>query len=134
MKNNKQTRNIRLIPDNLSDYFAKNICSALSWLADAFFQKRYGHRAVMLETLGMVGGMLIHLKCLHKQCSDNGWIKILLDEAENEQMDLMTFIEIAKPNWLERLLIAVTQIIFFTAFLVLYLISPKSTHRLVGYF
>ena len=42
----------------------------------------------------MVGAMLIHFKCLRKQCKDNGWIKILLDEAENERMHLMTFIEI----------------------------------------
>ena len=82
----------------------------------------------------MVGGMLIHLKCLRKQCHDNGWIKALLDEAENERMHLMTFIEIAKPNWFERLLILLTQIVFFNAVFLLYLISSKTAHRLVGYF
>ena len=82
----------------------------------------------------MVGRMLIHLKCLRNQCHDNGWIKTLLDEAENERMHLMTFIEIAQLNWFERLLILLTQIVFFNAFFLLYLISSKTAHRLVGYF
>jgi len=37
----------------------------------------------------MVAGMLIHLKSLRKMQDDKGWIKILLDEAENERMHLM---------------------------------------------
>jgi ubiquinol oxidase len=110
----------------------------LRWTADFFFKKRYGHRAVVLETVaavpGMVAAMLIHFKCLRKQCNDNGWIKLLLDEAENERMHLMTFIEIAKPSWLERSLILIAQIFFSISFFFLYLISSKTAHRLVGYF
>ena len=34
-----------------------------------------------------------------------GWIKTLLDEAENERMHLMIFIEIAKPSAFERYVI-----------------------------
>ena len=41
--------------------------------------------------------------------SDNGWIRKLLDEAENERMHLMTFIEIAKPNAFERILIVISS-------------------------
>jgi len=138
MKINKPNVVIHHTPHSLSDRFAMILCKTLRWIADSFFQKRYGHRAVILETIaavpGMVGGMLIHLKCLRNQCHDNGWIKALLDEAENERMHLMTFIEIAKPNWFERLLILITQIIFFSAFFLLYLISSKTAHRLVGYF
>jgi ubiquinol oxidase len=138
MKSNKISLTKHYKPKDLSDRFAMNLCKMLRWIADTFFQKRYGHRAVVLETVaavpGMVGGMLIHLKCLRKQCHDNGWIKTLLDEAENERMHLMTFIEIAKPSWLERLIILITQGIFFNAFFILYLISPKTAHRLVGYF
>jgi ubiquinol oxidase len=29
---------------------------------------------------------------------DQGWIRTLIDEADNERMHLMTFIEIAEPN------------------------------------
>ena len=41
----------------------------------------------------MVAGMLIHPQSLLKMQDDNGWIKTLLDEAENERMHLMTFIK-----------------------------------------
>src|SRR6056300_2066329 len=94
-------------PANMSDHVALIITKILRFFADTFFAKRYGHRAVVLETVaavpGMVGGMWIHLTCLRKMESDRGWIKILLDEAENERMHLMTFIEIAQPKWYERL-------------------------------
>ena len=110
----------------------------MRFFADTFFAKRYGHRAIVLETVaavpGMVGGMLQHLKSLRRITDDNGWIKTLLDEAENERMHLMAFIEIAKPSKLERLLILIVQGVFFNLFFLLYLISPKTAHRMVGYF
>ncbi|AIF81068.1 alternative oxidase [endosymbiont of Acanthamoeba sp. UWC8] len=138
MKIDKPNLTLHHKPNGLSDRFAMIMCKFLRWIADTFFRKRYGHRAVVLETVaavpGMVGGLLIHLKCLRKQCPDNGWIKTLLDEAENERIHLMTFLEIAKPNWLERMVILLAQGIFFNAFFVLYLISPKTAHRLIGYF
>lgn len=138
MKTDKLDLSFHHSPKDLSDRLARLLCKCLRWSADFFFKKRYGHRAVILETVaavpGMVGGMLIHLKCLRTQSSDNGWIKILLDEAENERMHLMTFIEIAKPNWFERLLILIVQGVFFNAFFILYLFSQKTAHRLIGYF
>jgi ubiquinol oxidase len=105
--------------------------------ADAFFSKRYGHRAVVLETVaavpGMVGGLLQHLKALRHIREDQGWIRELLDEAENERMHLMTFIHIAQPSLLERGIIMVGQAIFFNAYFFLYLFAPKTAHRVVGY-
>jgi ubiquinol oxidase len=107
-------------------------------MADAFFAKRYSYRAVILETVaavpGMVGGMLVHMRSLRRMEDDNGWIQTLLDEAQNERMHLMTFVAIAQPNWFERALILIAQGFFFNAFFVLYLLSPKTAHRLVGYF
>jgi len=82
----------------------------------------------------MVAGALQHLKALRKMQSDHGWIRKLLDEAENERMHLMTFIEIAQPNWFERSLIVLAQGIFYNLFFLLYIISAKTAHRLVGYF
>jgi len=121
-----------------SDYFALVCTKFLRVFADTFFAGRYGHRAVVLETVagvpGMVGGTLQHLKSLRRIENDQGWIKTLLDEAENERMHLMTFIEIAKPNSFERLLIILAQGIFYNLFFLLYLISSKTAHRLVGYF
>ena len=86
-------------PQDLSDRIAFGFTKFLRFLADTFFKKKYGHRAVVLETVaavpGMVAGMLLHLKSLRKMQDDKGWIKILLDEAANERMHLMTFIKIA---------------------------------------
>ena len=82
----------------------------------------------------MVAATLQHLKSLRRMQDDRGWIRTLLDEAENERMHLMTFIEIAKPNTLERLLILVAQGLFYNGFFLLYLLSPKTAHRVVGYF
>ncbi|MEN9856267.1 MAG: hypothetical protein RLZZ157_1393 [Pseudomonadota bacterium] len=125
-------------PRSLSDRIALGLTKALRFMADAFFAKRYGHRAVILETVaavpGMVGGMLVHMRSLRRMEDDNGWIQTLLDEAQNERMHLMTFVAIAQPNWFERALILIAQGIFFNAFFVLYLLSPKTAHRLVGYF
>ena len=125
-------------PVGLSDHIAFGFTKFLRFIADTFFSGRYGHRAVVLETVaavpGMVAGALQHLKSLRNMQPDNGWIKTLLEEAENERMHLMTFVHIAQPNWFERFLIILTQGIFYNCFFVLYLVSPKTAHRVVGYF
>lgn len=125
-------------PENLSDRVALRITKILRFFADTFFANRYGHRAVVLETVagvpGMVAGALQHLKAIRLMQPDNGWIRKLLDEAENERMHLMTFIHIAQPNRFERGLIMLAQGIFYNLFFLLYLISSKTAHRLVGYF
>jgi len=82
----------------------------------------------------MVGGLWLHLHALRKMRDDEGWIRALLDEAENERMHLMTFIEIAQPNWLERLIIAIVQLLFYNAYFFLYLFAPRTAHRVVAYF
>ncbi len=125
-------------PENLSDKVALAFTKLLRFIADTFFKKKYGHRAVVLETVaavpGMVGGMLIHLKSLRRIKEDKGWIKTLLDEAENERMHLMTFINIAQPTLFERFLIMFAQFIFIVFYLMVYIISPRTAHRIVGYF
>ena len=121
-----------------SDTVAYGITRGLRFLADTFFAKRYGNRAIVLETVaavpGLVGAAFIHLRCLRWMKHDQGWIRALMQEAENERMHLMTFIEIARPNPLERALVLVAQAAFFTFFLLLYLVSARTAHRLVGYF
>ncbi len=92
----------------------------------------------MLETVaavpGMVGAMFTHLKCLRWMRDDDGWIRILMEEAENERMHLMTFVQIAQPNLFERLVIIGVQWVFYIGFFLLYLISSRTAHRVVGYF
>ena len=109
------------------------------FVADTFFAKRYGHRAVVLETIagvpGMVAGMLIHLRSLRKMQTGYGsQIREMLAEAENERMHLMFFIEIAKPNIFERILVIAAQAIFMAFYLFMYIFFPKTSHRMIGYF
>ncbi len=125
-------------PVGLSDHFALGVTKLLRFCADTFFAKRYGHRAIVLETIaavpGMVGATVTHLTSLRRMVDDDGWIRILLEEAENERMHLMTFVNIAQPNLFERLVIMLVQWVFYVGFFILYLISKKTAHRIVGYF
>ena len=76
-----------------------------------------------------------HLRSLRKmKPDDRGWIRTLLEEAENERMHLMIFIEIAKPNWFERWMIIGAQFLFWHFYMFLYIFFPKVAHRMVGYF
>jgi ubiquinol oxidase len=125
-------------PRGVSDRIAYGFTKALRFCADTFFAKRYGHRAIVLETVaavpGMVGATLTHLKCLRRMCDDKGWIRTLMDEAENERMHLMTFIHVARPTLFERCVILGVQWVFYVAFFLLYLVSARTAHRVVGYF
>jgi ubiquinol oxidase len=126
-------------PSNMSDRIALTLTLMLRFFADTFFAKRYGHRAVVLETVagvpGMVAGMWQHLRSLRGMKHDSrGWIHTLLEEAENERMHLMIFMEIARPNTAERYLVLIAQAVFWNFYFVLYIFFPKIAHRMVGYF
>ena len=126
-------------PLGLSDRVALFFTKGMRFFADAFFKKRYGHRAVVLETVagvpGMVAGMWTHLTSLRSMKVGYGpKIRTLLAEAENERMHLMTFIEIAKPNMFERYLVLIAQAIFWNFFFIIYVLFPRTAHRIVGYF
>src|SRR5437868_14087316 len=125
-------------PKGASDRIAYGFTKLLRFVADTFFARRYGHRAIVLETVaavpGMVGATLNHLRCLRRMCDDKGWIKTLMDEAENERMHLMTFIEVCKPTLFERFVVVTVQWVFYLFFFGLYLVSRKTAHRVVGYF
>ena len=125
-------------PSGVSDRLAFGFVKALRFFADTFFAKRYGHRAVVLETVaavpGMVGATLNHLKCLRRMEDDRGWIKTLMDEAENERMHLMTFIQVCQPTAFERFVVVAAQWVFYLFFFGLYLVAPRTAHRVVGYF
>jgi ubiquinol oxidase len=125
-------------PDGLSDRVALAFTKAMRFVADRFFAGRYGHRAIVLETVaavpGMVGATMTHLRSLRRMEDDQGWIRTLMEEAENERMHLMTFIEVAQPSAFERALIIVVQWFFYVGFFTLYALSPRTAHRIVGYF
>ena len=124
-------------PRDVQSRIARAIVRFLAECADFLFKERYGHRAVVLETIasvpGMIGGGFQHLKSLRLIRDDRGWIQTLLNEAENERMHLLIYSSIAQPTQLERLLIIVVQFFFSLAYFFLYFISPATAHRVVGF-
>ena len=124
-------------PTSISDRVALGLTKFFRFFADTFFAKRYGHRAVVLETIagvpGMVGGMCRYVGSVNKM-KDDPVIMELLEEAENERMHLMTFIRIARPSLLERVIILLAQAGFWIFYFFLYLFFRKTAHRMVGYF
>ena len=125
--------------ENISDAFALSMTKFFRFIADTFFAKRYGHRAVVLETVagvpGMVAGVWMHFKSLRKMKVGYGeQIREMLAEAENERMHLMFFIEIAKPNYFERPIVLFSQMIFGLFYLFMYVFFTRTAHRMIGYF
>ena len=59
---------------------------------------------------GMVGGMLRHMRSLRSMKRDNGWIHTLLEEAENERMHLLTFLQLRQPGLLFRGAVLLAQV------------------------
>ena len=123
----------------ISDSFARSMTMFFRFIADTFFAKRYGHRAVVLETIagvpGMVAGVWLHAKSLRKM--KTGWgpkIREMMEEAENERMHLMIFIDIAQPTWLERWIVLLAQFVFIIFYTILYIFFPKTAHRMIHYF
>ena len=129
----------KIIRENISDTFALSMTKFFRFIADTFFAKRYGHRAVVLETVagvpGMVAGVWMHFKSLRKMKVGYGeQIREMLAEAENERMHLMFFIEIAKPNYFERFIVLFSQMIFGLFYLFMYVFFTRTAHRMIGYF
>jgi hypothetical protein len=94
-------------------------------------------RIVFLETAagvpGMMFGMVRHLNSLRRLERDRGWIRTLLQEAENERIHLLTAMHLFKPGKPLRYAILLTQGIISNYLFVAYLISPRYCHSFVGY-
>ena len=107
-----------MVRDNFERLGTRSFTKFFRFFADTFFANRYGHRAIVLETVAGVlrnawAGMWVHLKSLRQMKTGYGpMIRELLEEAENERMHLMFFVELIKPNLLERLLVLLAQGIF----------------------
>jgi ubiquinol oxidase len=126
------------VPHRASDRFAYGVVRTLRASASGLFGRRYRHRTIVLETIaavpGMVGATLLHLKCLRRMIDDRGWIRTLMDESENQRTHLMVFVSIDRPGLFERLLVLLAQGVFYNAHFLIYLFSPRTAHRIVGYF
>jgi len=95
------------------------------------------NRCIFLETVagvpGFTAAMVRHLHSLRRMQRDHGWIHTLLEEAENERMHLMTFLQLRNPGPLFGAAVQFTQFVFTGAFFLSYMVSPKFCHRFVGY-
>ncbi len=78
---------------------------------------------------GFAAAMIRHLHSLRRMQRDHGWIHTLLEEAENERMHLMTFMQLMRPGPFFRASIILTQYIFTCGFSLAYLVSPHFCHR-----
>jgi len=125
-------------PRTFSDRVALRVVRILRTVADGLFGRRYRHRTIVLETIaavpGMVAATLLHLKCLRRMIDDRGWIRTLLNEAETQRAHLMVFVALDRPSMLERLSVLLAQGFFYNAHFLIYLFSPRTAHRIVGYF
>merc|ERR1719240_2257178 len=94
-------------------------------------------RLIFLESVAGVPGMVAaqhrHFRSLRSLERDYGWIHTLLEEAENERMHLLTFLQAFEPGPITRSTVFLTQFGFGSLFISLYLLSPRTAHRLVGY-
>lgn len=127
--------------DNLALWTIRTIRFNFDWMSGYVFGKLTEKKAItricFLETVagvpGSVGAMVRHLASLRRMKRDGGWINTLMQEAENERMHLLTALEVRKPGKFMKLMVFLTQGVFFNFFFVSYLISPRFCHRLVGY-
>lgn len=99
--------------------------------------EKWMSRFIFLESIagvpGMVGAFLRQLHSLRLLKRDKAWIETLVDEAYNERMHLLTFIQIGKPGILTRAFLYVAQGVFANMFFFSYMFTPKTCHRFVGY-
>lgn len=125
------------VPVTMADRFAFRLVGGLSTVASVLFSKRYGNRAVVLETVAavpaMVSATLLHLRCLRRMVDDHGWIRTLMVQAENQRAHLMSFVAIARPSGWQRFLIVLAQGAFYNSYFLLHLLSPRTAYRVAGY-
>ncbi|KAL4481342.1 hypothetical protein ABPG72_010495 [Tetrahymena utriculariae] len=100
-------------------------------------EREWINRILFLETVagvpGFVAAMHRHLRSLRSMKRDYGWIHTLLEEAENERMHLLTFLEVQKPTLLFRTGVILAQYGYVALFSILYFFYPRVCHRIVGY-
>jgi len=127
----------KIPPITLSDKLARGLVDMFKIFTKLFFKDKYTHHAVVLETVaavpGMVAGALRHLKSLRRMERDHGWIGLLLEEAENERMHLLTWMQLIEPTGFERFVVICAQAFYLPMYTIIYLLSPKTAHRFVGY-
>lgn len=120
----------------VSDYVARAIVGLLFLVGNVLFGKRYAARAVVLESVaaipGMVGAFLIHLRVLRHLRADRAWVEELIGEATNEHFHLLVYKEMAHLRWHDHVLVWASQAFFVVLYSLVYCLSPRTGHRIVG--
>jgi hypothetical protein len=86
-----------------------------------------------LKVPGIVGAAHRHLRSLRCMKRDHGWINPLQEEAENERLHLLIWMQHTKPSRIERAFVVMAQGAYVLAYSVLMYLSPRTAHRTVGY-
>ncbi|KNC73620.1 hypothetical protein SARC_13821 [Sphaeroforma arctica JP610] len=143
MRNNAQLvkmstdLNAHYEPQKLRDRLSYVLMTSLEHLMHLFFREKYDHHAVTLETLAAVPGIVAsafrHARSLRQMQPDHGWINPLQEEAENERMHLLIWMQVTQPTWLERQFVTISQGAYALSYGILYGFSPSTAHRFVGY-
>jgi hypothetical protein len=132
-------------PQNFRDRLALNAVKGVRYIFDKATGWNYGnmtqdkilHRAIYLETIaavpGMVAAIVRHFRSLRTMERDGGMMQMFLDEANNERMHLLTFVRMKDPSRLFRAAVIAGQFGFGSFFLLSYILSPRFSHRFVGY-
>ncbi len=92
-------------------YVTHTLVTILSQTCNALFIQTHQYHSGATGVPGMVGGMLRHMKSLRSMSRDNGWIHTLLEEAENERMHLLTFLQLRQPGFVFRGLVLLSQVL-----------------------
>lgn len=94
-------------------------------------------RLLILESIAGVPGFVAagfrHFRSLRTLNRDHGWIATLLEEAENERMHLLVCLKMFETSSFTRLLVVCAQMFMTPLLMGIYLVHPRSMHRLVGY-
>ena len=120
----------------MSDRIAKAIVETMFWGGNLYFRDNYIKRAIFLESVASVPGLvcsnLHHLRCL-RRLQPNEWIKPLVDEAESERMHLLAVRTYTELTMIQKGLIRLLQFGFVVLFSFMYVFTPRTSHRLVGF-
>merc|ERR1739848_452791 len=124
-------------PKTFGDRVARKLVYYGEQLMHMFFREKYDHHAVTLETVaavpGIVGAAHRHLRSLRCMKRDHGWINPLQEEAENERLHMLIWMQHTKPSRIERAFVVMAQGAYVLAYSVLMYLSPRTAHRTVGY-
>ena len=130
-------------PENMRQRIARLAISVIRFNFDVLTgfkfnptESRWLTRMVFLETIagvpGFCGAAIRHLRSLRAMERDRGWIHSLIGEAENERMHLLTLLEIRKPGTFMRLMVGLSQAVFWNFYFLCFLLSPKFSFALVS--